>query len=268
VRRRLSGRFVKAKLASTPEVTPGELFEEIMLTKYFCGTTSSLNPALHCKTKIRALLVSKGARFSEELVGTILQFWFGGNASSFSVCLVREGVFEFQTASADVAAEITLGGKWKLGPICMQFELVNDTEAVGTLHACHDRPERDNEGTAVNHQAKFHSSTCSDSTQLPVRRDNSGQCCTAIPFQYAPESSSPELGRKTDYTASDTHIRANFTSTPAVETPFLPLEVIMAPQRGCPRSPRCTRAEATPSLGEHKSGADACRRHRNNASDY
>jgi hypothetical protein len=112
----------------------------------------------------------------------------------------------------------------------MQFELVNyDAEAVGALHACHDSPERDNEGTAVNHQAKFHSSTCSHSTQLSDRRDDSGQCCTATPFQYAPESSSPELSRKTVYTASDTLGRAIVTSTLAVETAFLPQEIIMAP---------------------------------------
>jgi hypothetical protein len=183
--RRPSSRAARPELASSPEGTPGDRFEEIMLTRYFCGTTCSLNPALHRKTMVRATLVSFGASFSETFMEKLLKFWFGGCAACFAVRKVHEGVFEFQTASADVASEIVLGGRFSVGPICMDFALVGRRgESVDAMHACHDGRGKAREGTAVNHRAKSRCSTCSARTQVTDRRDNSGQCCTALPFQY------------------------------------------------------------------------------------
>jgi hypothetical protein len=187
--RRSSSRAARTELASSLEGTPGDRFEEIMLTRYFCGTTCSLNPALHRKTMVRATLVSVGASFSEVFMEKLLKFWFGGSAACFAVRKVHEGVFEFQTASADVASEIVLGGRFSVGPICMDFALVGRRgEGVDAMHACHDGRRKASEGTAVNHQAKSRRSTCSARTQAADRRDNSGHCCAALPFQYGTES--------------------------------------------------------------------------------
>jgi hypothetical protein len=109
----------------------------------------------------------------------ILEFLFGGSACSFRAREVHSGLFEFQTASADVAAEIILGRTWAVGPLCLKFEMPPQTP-VDDMHACHGltlvkRPM----GTAV----MSCSASSPDCTQLPGRRDNSGQGGAASPFQ-------------------------------------------------------------------------------------
>jgi hypothetical protein len=80
-----------------------------MLRRHFCGTTSSVNPTLHSQTKVRAKILSEGVRLSASFLEEILEFLFGGQACKFGATEVHDRLFEFQTACADVAAEIIKG---------------------------------------------------------------------------------------------------------------------------------------------------------------
>jgi hypothetical protein len=115
-----------------------------------------------------------------------LQYLFGGSASQYRVREEHEGGFKFQIASADVAAEIVLRGKWAVGPIWMAFSLTRKRlAALDVLHARHARVSMaSKKGTAVFLTAKSpgqSASTCSDGTQVYRRRDYSHTGGTALP---------------------------------------------------------------------------------------
>jgi hypothetical protein len=214
------------KSASARFSSPGEAFEDSMLSKYFCGTTCSLNPDLHSPAKVRALLVSDGVQFTALFMETLLVYWFGGTAGQFRVREVHERVFEFQTACADVAAEIILSGKRLAGPICMLFECASAyASTVDTLHARHTAsPLVRTVRTAVNHNAKSHGGrpTCSARTQLPERRDDSRQSGAAQAFQYNTEAADTFGRGNKDYTVSHATQGKRVTTTFGARQIFQP----------------------------------------------
>jgi hypothetical protein len=230
----LSSMRSYVKSAGTLVSSPGEAFEDDMLSKYFCGTTCALNPELHSPTLIRAMLVSDGVRFSALFMETLLAYWFGGTAGQFRVREVHEKVFEFQTASADVAAEIILSGKRLAGPICMLFECASTyASTVDTLHACHTgSPLMGTVRTAMNLNAKFHGGrpTCSASTQSPARRDDSRQSGAAQAFQYNTEKAATSGNGNKNYTVSPTTQGNRVTATFGVRQKFQPQSEIIADQ--------------------------------------
>jgi hypothetical protein len=155
----------------------------------------------------------------------ILEFLFGGRACNFCAREVHIGLFAFQTASADVAAEIILGGTWAVGPLCMKFEMPPQT-TVDDMHACHgyelvERPM----GTAL----MFCSPTSPDRTQLPGRRDNSDQSGAASSFQCYTEHLAVATGGKQVYTSRDTAEPGSVTAGWNSNLNFLPpAEIILA----------------------------------------
>jgi hypothetical protein len=155
---------------------------------------------MHSRTTVRVQILAEGVHLHAAFMEKILEFLFGGRACNFRAREVHSGLFEFQTASADVAAEIILGGTWAVGPLCLKFEMPPQT-TVADMHASHgltlvERPR----GTAV----KSCSASTPDCTQMPERRDYSDVGGAASPFQCYTEQLAVDTSSKMIYTGRDT----------------------------------------------------------------